>query len=168
MQFKSILGMVAVVAALVTLPGAGKAQSFAAHFDGPVKLSVFQPLPGFEDALRKMDQDTGLFAPSDQWHPFWNGDVWVYFLSEESDLNFLGGLGQEIFVRQAKTPNPVAISRTEVGFQNGRRVLVQYVFMKLMGSDLEAAACRAAASVYAGVSGASNAESDALVKTCGD
>lgn len=108
---------------------------FFGQTDGPLRVSVLQPVPGFWENLRRLDQDIGILEISDEWHNFSDADIWVFFLENGNDKVFvpiaLQGLLAESYASEGVS-NISGVSMDVRGIP--RKILIMFNFLDKFGA----------------------------------
>lgn len=143
-------------------------KSFAQKIGRPISLATLNPPHGFLEKLSDLDRESGILDLSNEdWRPFQESDVWVFFVGSPKDLPLVGFFAKDII---SKT----AIDDDAVGHGVGitlhtdppREVFVQYYFMDRYDLELSEVSCRFAVSLHSDFAGISNDEIRNLISDC--
>jgi len=123
--------------------------SFVKKIGRPVTISVHQEFSGFTEELLRRDADSEVVRTSEGWSPFWDADVWVFFLKDADSIKRLGNLEQHIEKLSSALTNEIFVKRIDVDLKSGKTVLVKFVNVASMDKqNYSEVGCRAAASLY--------------------
>jgi len=123
--------------------------SFVKKIGRPVTISVHQEFSGFTEELLRRDADSEVVRTSEGWSPFWDADVWVFFLKDADSIKRLGNLEQQIEKLSSALTNETFAKRVDVDLKSGKTVLVKLVNVSAIGEQNHSeTGCRAAASLY--------------------
>ncbi|MEW2914989.1 hypothetical protein [Leisingera sp. JC11] len=134
-----------------TVGASEKKLSFAEELGRPVTFTYFHPVPGLQKKLRQIDVD-GEIAVETDWHPFSDGDVWVFFLLDEAEIEIMPIEVIRFLKNEGRLPRK-PFSRLEVTYPDGSKKLLLIVMMKpFLKQGLETYRCKIAFTIKWAVS----------------
>jgi len=140
---------------------------FSSETGNPVKVTVFQEIPGFRSALHSLDQDTGLIHKGTEWTPMVDADVWVFYLKDETDASLLPSFILELLEQNYDGSPAYALSATISINGRPEEKMMFFVFLEKFGSEqLAAIGCDTAALVYAQLRGSEIADVQVAQNGC--
>ncbi|MCK0096512.1 hypothetical protein MWU60_13090 [Yoonia sp. F2084L] len=122
---------------------------FESQTGAPLKLSIFQEIPGFRQSLARLDESRNLIDRADEWTSMSGTDVWVFFLEDDSNASFLPEFILDILnLHYDGSPAWSAIATISIDGEP-REQLMFFVFLdKFRESDFAAVGCDTATLLY--------------------
>lgn len=141
-------------------------QPFVQMIDGPARVSLWNPLPGFWEALVSMNEGFNAINLEKEWYGFSDTDVWVVFLSGAEELESLPEFVRELIGVEGSELGSAPMARIDIGFEDGRKLLVSFVFVDKFPMSVPKTACTAAGGLMRELVGVSEPERYKMTLEC--
>lgn len=66
--------------------------------NGDVRLSVFQPIPGFWSEIDRIQSEQPNFNLERDWFPFFEGEIWMIFVKNELSISNIPPIARDAFL----------------------------------------------------------------------
>ena len=141
-------------------------QPFVQMINGPARVSLWNPLPGFWEALISMNEGRNALNLEEEWYGFSDTDVWVVFLSGAEEVEYLPVYAREIIEAELPEIGSRPMSRLKITFENDRKLMVSFVLLDQFSMPLSATVCTVAAALMKSLLGSSERERYEMMYDC--
>ena len=91
-------------------------------------ISTYQPPLGWFESLRKIDGLNHINFRED-WFPFREADIWIYFLKDEDEISDIGGGVNNLYRSTFESGSVTPLSRRmDIALDSGRKIMILFFF----------------------------------------